>query len=293
VERHRFSEHEDAVGSAISSVLSYVEDNGIDRFQYHLLPSKPREHISGYTLTGLRTLFVSSDFIKSDLFVTAALHEYIHCWISLRNLGLIEDQETIVKAWGDIVLVWLSGGLDLDMSFDDNMLYGVRSYIDDISLLKAKTSQDLGQQLFQKYTRLFSHIIEKSPRFIRTLDERYVMLDSNDVTLELESNRTLRNTLAGPASLSMIYGMLISRLEAILRCKVLGETSYEEAVCYMLSCGITGESLENFFGMTDMVNISWATKLAKLGVQEVIGQILDAENVYACVRELVERSISE
>jgi hypothetical protein len=291
------NEQADLIDKVRDSVLEYAEISGIDQFHHLLFPARPRNHIFGWKFTGLRSLFVSTDLqTKPKMFVTTTLHEYIHCWLSLRNFGLVEDQEKIVEAWEEVVCKWSPSRMGFRVSLNEDAVKNSLSrYRGDRCSLKNDLTPRLSRQLFRDYTHLFSRVIAESPKFESTFDKRYMLLGSSDkeFLLELEANSSLNTEHAGRAATCIVYGLLIQDLEAILSNKHLGENSYEEAVCYMLSCGITGESLENFFGMTDRVNISWATKLAKLGVQEVIGQILDAENVYARVRELVERSISE
>jgi hypothetical protein len=293
VDRKMVSRETDLVNRARDALLEYAENYGMGTPGYLVLPARSRAGVHGRGVAGLRTLLVSFDSpSERSLFLTTALHEYVHCWLSSRALGYIDDQEVMVKAWHEDLDKWLSKRAELEMLVDKDVKDVISEYADDRQRLNGHPSSELARSIFLRHTQKFARIVNGSPMFVPGFAERQVILDRDELLLEIEGNPTLNTGLAGRFASCALYGIFVEDLQQVLRMRLLEDTSYEEALCYMISCGITGKTLDSYSGMTDQVNLDWAKKLERLGVRHVVEQISEADSVYSCVRKLVGEALS-
>ena len=293
VDRRRFSEQADIVNQTQSCLSEDIRESGLGEFDFVLVPTSVESENSGRNFWGLRSLFVRVDPQAGSRFLrTIALHEYVHCWLGVRFLGHIESHDTIVRTWRGDVGDWLRNRLDLQLKLEKDQVKQVTGYLNDRGSLKNSPTIDLARRVFRDYTDRFCRMISSAPRFLLDFDGTRVYLDSDEATLELEANLTLQSEYAGRVASCLLYDMLIDDMLQIVRLHQLRDVSYEEALCYMVSCGITGESLDTMLRVTDRVNVLWAKKLSAIGVRNAIEEILSSENPYVRVRELVHEAIS-
>jgi hypothetical protein len=275
-----------------SAVRSLLEKNGVEELSFLIAPSEHRKPTWGRSSLGLRTFFVCG--LSQDLLITTALHEYLHCWLGFRKFGPSSDQDRIISKWTEIISDWASGSMDIELRLDlhkvGNSLWGFNEA--QHALQKNPTAAN-ARRLFDRITRFFAKMIDAKCVFEETFDDRYLELAFEDKTegdsliLEVETNPTLlEHADTGNAAACLSYALIIEDIDRIMKSHVLVETSYEEAVCYMMSCAMTGLNLEAFDGMTDKANITLAGKITGLGVEGILDRLRSADDTWTCIREI-------
>jgi len=278
-----------------SAVRRLLEKNGVEELSFLIAPSEYRKPTWGRASLGLRTFFVCGlSGVSQDLLITTALHEYLHCWLGFRKFGPSSDQDRIISKWTEIISDWASGSMDIELHLD---LHKVRNsvwgYNEAQQALQKNPTAANARRLFDRITRFFAKMIDANCVFEQTFDERYLDLGFEDkaeggsLILEVDTNPTLLERAdTGNAAACLSYGLIIEDIDRVMKSHVLVETSYEEAVCYMMSCAMTGLDLEAFDGMTDEANITLARKITGLGVGGILGRLRDADDTWTCIREI-------
>jgi hypothetical protein len=294
-QRGRFRELEE-IGSIVRGI---VRKNGLEQLPFLLVPCDFRGTTWGRTSLGLRTLFVSSQLEPTrDLLIATALHEYLHCWLGFLKFGPSGGQDKVVSTWIEILSGWASGVTDIELKLDlDDLKNALLGYDDKRCALKNSPAAAEARRLSDRFSSFFAKMVDASCTFEETLDDRFLDLAFDDraervsLLLEVDANSTLQGqSCAGKAAACLSYGLLMEDLDQIMKSCVLAETSYEEAICYVMCCQMTDSELSAFDRMTDEPNLALASRISGTGSKAIIDRLRNTDDVWNCMREICARN---